>query len=275
MSIERRNYGRNHGYKIDGTKVPGVTTITRLMPKDKLVPWAGRVTAEHAIDHWAELAALPPSKRLEVLTWAWRADRDAAANRGTQVHRLARQLADGQEVDVPPELAGHVESYRDFLDRLGVRQVATELVVAKRKPRAARYCGTLDLIADLPELVTTSDEVLPAARWLLDLKTSRKGPFREVAVQLCGYRHADVFIAEDGSERPMPWLEVERTGVVWVRADGWDLYPVDTGPEVLDYWRRLVWLYYREDASQQWVGEAVVPPLQLADEPREVIGAAS
>ncbi len=37
---------------------------------------------------------------------------DAAARRGTEVHRLGELLVDGQDVAKPEELAGHIDAYR-------------------------------------------------------------------------------------------------------------------------------------------------------------------
>lgn len=68
--LERRNYGRGHGYKIDGNKVPGVTTVLGAMPKPALVKWAADTTAAAAVDRWDELAELPPTSRLRELDGA-------------------------------------------------------------------------------------------------------------------------------------------------------------------------------------------------------------
>ena len=62
---------------------------------------------------------------------------------------------------------------------------------------------------------------------LIDLKTNRSGPFGEVALQLAAYRHAEVALI-DNETVPMP--PVDWCGVLWLRADGYDLYPFDAGP---------------------------------------------
>ncbi len=211
----RVDRGRGHTYLLDGQKVPGVTSIIKGgMPKPALINWAGNTVAAHAVDHWDDLAQLPHSERLKRLQGAPRADRDAAANRGTQVHGLADALVRGEEVAVPEELAGHVDSYLRFLDDWQVEPLLVEVSVFSRR---WRYGGTLDLIADLAG----------GGRWLLDIKTSRSGPFGEVSAQLAGYRYADIYLDDDGVEHPMP--EVQRCGVVWVRSDGYDLIPFEAG----------------------------------------------
>ena len=240
------NRGRGHSYLLDGEKVPGVTTILNAgVPKPQLVGWAARTTAEFVIDrivrrgdpHGAptfiaddlidELRAMnaaatkprrfsgdfPRGDLAWVLAGVPYADRDAAANRGTEVHRLAELLAHGEEVDVPDELEGHVAAYVAFLDEWSPSDAIVERVVVNRR---WHYMGKLDLIA------TVGGE-----RVLLDVKTSRSGPYPDVALQLAGYRHAETMLTVDGlAEEPMP--EVDWAGVVWVRADGYDVYRFDT-----------------------------------------------
>lgn len=254
--ITRRNYGRNHGYKIDGLKVPGVTTITGHFKSGALVEYPGKQVANYAVDNWGTLGEMPPAARLTKLLGSRWADRDAAAGRGTQVHKIARRLHEGEtEVPYPDDLAGHVESCVSFLDTLEPKIIAAELIIGNR---AVRYCGTLDLIADLGP-VPWDGEIIPPARWLLDLKTGRSGIWPETALQLCAYEHAEVFLGEDGGERPMSWLEVERCAAVWIRGDGWDLIPVDTGPDTWAYFQYLAWLYHQEEARKEWVGVAAGP----------------
>lgn len=254
--IVRKNHGRNHSYRIDGAKVPGVTTITGFYKSGALANYPGKATAEYAVNNWETLSAMPVADRLKALYGGQYADRDAAAGRGTQVHRIAARIAAGEaNVPYPEELAGHVESYVDFLDRLDPAIQAIELVVGNR---THRYCGTLDLIGDLPD-IEWDGETIPAARWLLDVKTNRSGIFPETALQLCGYRNAEVFVAENGDERPMKLFDVERTGAIWVRADGWDLIPLDTGADVWETFGYLAWLYHRDEERKEWVYPAAGP----------------
>jgi hypothetical protein len=249
MTITRRNAGSGHSYTIDGRKVPGVTTILgNTLPKQALLKWSAESTASYAVDHWAELTELPPSARLKELFGARFKERDAAAKRGTDVHRLAEQLVAGVQVDVPDELAGHVESYVDFLNTWDPAPVLVEAVVGNR---AVEYCGTLDLVADLR-----------GVRWLLDVKTSRSGIFGETALQCTAYSRAEVYAGPDGAELPLPELGIERVGAVHVRSDGWDLRPLEAGDDVWSYFRHLAWLNRnneQHDTMRDWVGAAVEP----------------
>jgi hypothetical protein len=242
VTISRRKYGTGHAYYVDGEKVPGVTTVLKVLPLN-LAGWAARTTAEYALDNWATLSEMPPSQRLRAMEGARNKVRDAAARRGTEVHKLGEALAEGQEVKVPDELAGHVGAYRDWLDRIQPAVMATELVVASRKHR---YCGTSDLIADLPELLL-GPELISPCRWLLELKTTASGVWPESALQATAYRHADVYVHPEhpDDEQPMELLGIERAGVIWIKSDACELRPVDTGPELWDFFQHARWMFDR------------------------------
>lgn len=244
MTIERRNYGRGHGYKVDGRKMPGVTTILgKTMPKEALINWAATTTANAAIDRWDELAELPPSKRLKELLDARFADRDQAANRGTEVHALAEKYIRGEEVDVPEALDGHVRQYEAFVHDQRVTPIGVELVVANR---AVGYCGSVDLIADVD-----------GRRKLVDLKTSRSGIFPETALQTVAYANAEVYLGQDGAEHPMTELGIVDIAALHLTADEWSLVPVLNRDEIWQYFRHLAWLYYRQDDQPTWLGNPV------------------
>jgi hypothetical protein len=217
--IRRVDTARGHHYKdAIGARVPGVTTIQdKGLPKPALITWAGDATAEFAIDHWDELGATPPAARLKRLKGARYETRDAAARRGTEVHRAAEQLLAGKAVQVPEEIAGHVESYARFLDEFKVEPVHVEFSCVSYK---WGYAGTADLCGylSLPERgrVLTLD----------DLKTSRSGIFGETALQLAGYRYADKWIVDGAEIDP---LEVDFCFGIHVRGDGYDLIPVEVG----------------------------------------------
>lgn len=257
--VRRRNYGKGHRYEdANGVKVPGVTTILGDgVPKPALVNWAGNATAEAAIDRWDELAELSPSKRLATLQKARYADRDAAANRGTEVHTFAQQYIEGAEVPIPDAIAGHVESYIHFVEEWQPEPVLVEGIVMSHKHG---YAGTLDLIADIPAL----------GRVLLDVKTSRSGIFGETALQLAAYRYADVYVDENGDEQPM--LEVDAVCGLHVRADDYDLRPIEAGPEQL---REFLYVQqvarFTSDTSKGYVGDPLVPATRMRRRRLEVI----
>lgn len=264
MLVRRNHGGGRHSYYADGvagppgklpgteglTKLPGVTSILDMMPKPGLIKWSGETTANYAVDNWDELSGLKISERLRRLNKARFTELDKAARRGTEVHRLAEQLVAGREITPPEELAAHVDSYVKFLDEYEPEPIAMELVVINR---TIGYCGTADLVCHIGNAV-----------WLLDLTTSKSGIFPEKALQVCAYEHAETYaIAGDeakGSEYPLAELGIERCGGVHVRADGYDLRPLETGPSVWEYFKRLALNYAADEETKTWVGEADEPP---------------
>lgn len=252
--FKRRQYGRNHSYYLDGQKLPGVTTILGDgLAKPALVSWGINTTAGYAADHWDELAGLPVSKRIETLKKAPYADRDAAAKRGTEVHRLAELLGKGQEIEVPEALAGHVESYVRFLDEHEIEPVLLETacVSLTRWP----YAGTFDGVLDFPH----------RGRRLVDIKTARSGVFPDNALQLSAYEECTHYAGpEDGWQlHDMKELGIEGCDVVHVRADGYDVVPVKTGPEVFRAFRYAQQMHsWANELSKTVVGEAIAPPVR-------------
>lgn len=271
----RIDTANSHWYKMDGERVDGVTTILgNGIPRPALVGWAAKSIAEfvgeritidpHAgtVDATAlarDLAAIGRENRyskwpndgsvsrlafIETLKGVHWQDRDRAAKRGTEVHGLAERIAQGEEVDVPEELIGHVDSYIRFLDEWQVHPVIVEGVCGHRKHR---WMGTFDLVADLH-----------GERWLLDLKTTRSGIYGETALQLAAYRHAEFYVDTEGNEHPMP--AVERVGAVWCRADGYDLIPVEAGPDVYRMFQYAQMVArFTTDLSKSWVHPALQP----------------
>jgi hypothetical protein len=251
VSATRRiDSGRGHTYRLDGQAVDGVTTIINQgIPKPAIASWAARETAGYAYDQLDVIGGLERDEAIDLLKGApWR-DRDRAANRGTAVHRLAEQLAAGTEVQVPDELVGHVDAYLRFLDDWQPDIHTVEFVGGNRRHR---YMGTGDAIMGIPGHGLV----------LVDLKTNRSGPFGEVALQLAAYRYFE-FILVDGAEQPMP--EVASCAVIWLRADGYDLYPYRAGPEEFRYF-----LYAKEVArfcsehAQGCRQDAIYPPARAA-----------
>src|SRR5262245_55182724 len=174
-STRRENYGKGHRYYLDDLRAIGVTTaLGEGFPKPALINWAGNTTAGYAVDHWAELADMEVSARLDLLRRCRYLERDEAAKRGTEVHTLALALAAGQEVSVPDELVGHVDSYMRFAEEWESLERLAEVVVINRR---FRYMGTLDLVTNLAD----------ARTWLLDIKTTRSGVYSENALQLAAY----------------------------------------------------------------------------------------
>lgn len=257
MTLKRINYGRGHGYKIDGQKVDGVTTLIKDgLPKPAIPYWAARTVAEYVADNLDQVAGMGDMGRasivaaLKEIPWT---KRDQAAAKGTEVHDLAERLADGQEVEVPEHLAGYVEACLAFLDDYDVKAIRLEAPVGSRK---WRYGGTADLLADV-RLPDGS-----RVRAVLDYKTGASGIWPDVALQLAAYRNAEVYLDADDVEQDLAALGLSETAyAVWLRADGYDVYPVHVGEAAFKTFQHMAWVARRTNDKtglmKTWLGEAL------------------
>lgn len=219
--FKRRQFGRGHAYYLDGEKLDGVTTMLGDgVRKKALEEWAGNVTADYAVDHWAELEQMSFSQRLATLKKARYEVRDSAARRGTEVHNLAEQTLQGGEVAVPDELAGHVESAVRFMDEWQIEHIVAEASCCNIDERLG---GTLDLIFRSP--------LFPGRTFLADWKTS-KDIYGEVAFQLEAYSRSDFYLDADGTEQSMADLGITDHVAIHVRSDSYTVYPMERGDQV-------------------------------------------
>lgn len=247
--------GPYHYYKLDGKRVPGVTGIIKAtVPAPRLVDWAARVTARYAADHldtlWG-MRHLGADKIFAVLESEPRAQRDSAGERGTQLHKWAESMIHGQKVEgISSELLPWVLAMRDYIETMRPRPVLMEAPVGSRRHN---YAGTLDSVSDFPD----------GQRRIVDYKSSR-GVYSEVALQLAGYRGADVYLDPDGNEQAMADLGISEEGyVVHIRPEGFKVHPVYVGPEAFQAFARLRWvrdLLKYEGELDSWLGD----PLPVA-----------
>lgn len=221
--LVRKNHGKSHSYYLDGQRLDGVTTLLGDgMRKKALEHWSANETAAYAVNNWDELSGLPVAARLEKLKKARFEVRDEAARRGTEIHALAEQLIGGLEVDVPEEIRGHVESAVKFLDDWQIVPILTETSVWSEK---GRYAGTLDGVV--------TSRRLPGRVILMDWKSNRSGIYGETALQLAAYAGADCYIdPTTGEDKPVAELGVTDHWAVWVRSDGYSVYPMERGDDV-------------------------------------------
>jgi hypothetical protein len=216
-----------HQYWLNGDgPVPSVTTILGIMDKPAVGVFKAKEAAR-AIYRRFSAARLAVGPEDEAIKWALsEADkvRDLAASFGSSVHLLADLVGNapqGQESDptgfgVDESTYPYIEAYRGFLGRYSASAiVSSEKAVWSLKG----YAGTYDL------LMMIEDDL-----WLIDIKTSGKGPYPEWGLQLAGYRWAD-YIVLPGSPELFPMPQIQRAGVLHLRPD---LY-LDTGWRLIEY----------------------------------------
>lgn len=202
----------SHRYLLDGEKVPSVTTIIgRGLPKPGLMWWAAREVAERAVADCAVLPARVEAEGTEAvvkdLKGTWRRTRDKAAERGTEIHRLAELLVHGEEVSVEPVLVPWVQHAADLIDELDIQPILTETMCASR---GRWFAGTFDLIG-----------TIAGDTWLLDWKSS-KSVHGSYFLQLAAYANADFWQDTDGVEHELP--HIDRHGIVHITPDGATLH---------------------------------------------------
>lgn len=242
----------SHRYWMDGKPVTGVTTLIKGgLPAPALMYWSAKTVAEYVADNEGSVEQLramgrgPMVAALKETPWQ---QRDEAANRGTEVHRLAEQLIHGNEVDVPEELAGHVESCVRFLDEWKIEPTLVECSVGNR---SHWWAGRLDVIAN-------------GILW--DYKTSRSGIFAETAFQLSAYSHAEFYVTDDdiNTEHPMP--EIEACRAVWIRGDGYDVIPVDAGEDTYRKFRHIAYVAkFAKSAKDDLIGVPLLAPTEALE----------
>lgn len=257
MTLTRHNVGANHYYTDtmpdgDEIKVPNVTGILNNgIPKSGLSWWAAGQAAEYAVEHWDELGDVGTLEKIKRIQGAARAETSKAAGKGQEIHRLAERLLHGEPVDKPEGLEGYIESCVRFLDEYEIEPVLSECAVINR---AVPYAGTLDLVGDML-----------GQRWLLDWKTG-KSVYAETALQLAAYSHAEFYL-EEKREQPVAELGIERGAVVHLRADGFDVYPMDISQRTYSLFRYVAvvaaWCSWDKETGakiDKLKGKALLPP---------------
>jgi hypothetical protein len=134
-----------HVYRLDGTVLPGVTSILSVIHKPELMAWYGRLGTTEA-----------------------NRQRDAAAEHGTQVHAACEFIAKywlgtHPSQDFEPWLLPFTDAYSSWLNANVNRVLAAEPRVASRTHGVA---GSIDLVA----------EMIDGSTAIIDLKTGSMVP---------------------------------------------------------------------------------------------------
>ena len=245
--LTRRNYGRGHGYQIDGHKAPGVTTVIDVLDKPALRNWYAEQAAKRAVDEWDRLQTMTVSERLEFIRYGARDKVTAAALRGTEIHTLGEKVAHGGDVEVPPAHVGPVTAYARFLDKWGIEVIASETPLANI---TYGYGGTADLWCK----IGARDDAVA----LVDVKTG-KGVYSETGLQLAAYRFSELIQPEKGVEIATPTVDL--VYVAHVLTDDVRMLPVRADAGVFRSFLYALEVYKARQRWEDWplVGSAVEP----------------
>lgn len=235
-----------HAYWLNGDgPVPSVTTVLGVMDK----PAVGVFKAKEAARAmFRRMITNPPAvlDEDEGIKWALQeADkvRDKAASLGSSVHLLAD--LEGQPLgasespykgfQVSDDTLPYLEAYRGFLARYS----ASSIVSSEHAVWSLNgYAGTYDLMMMIPCEICRQEDIEGSCAepelWLIDIKTSGKGPYPEWGLQLAGYRWADyIVLPGDPTLYPMP--EIQRAGVLHLRPDLYNVGSPDKGWRLIEY----------------------------------------
>lgn len=197
------------------TRLTSVTGLLGLLGKPALVKWAARAAADHAIDHWDDLAALPMSERRDQIAAAPDMARNRKAASGTAIHAMAEDLLAGRPVEVADEERPRVEGLARFIETSGITVVTAEQLVWSGEDDDLGLCafaGQFDALVKHPR----------HGALLLDWKTG-SGVYADMAVQLAGYAAADMWVV-DGED--VPATPVDAWAVAHVTPGATDLHLV-------------------------------------------------
>lgn len=217
-------------------KVPGVTSVVGMLPKDFLKFWAAKVVAECAVENIQSVVGLAmkdPQGAVDYLKRAPMRNTGEAADTGTQVHELVERLSRGENIGrVHPDLQGFIRGYEAFRKAFDVEYLHLEETVWSE---THGYAGSFDAI------VRIKPAGAPEEDWevvILDNKTTRSGVHSEVALQLAAYKNADYIIAQDGTQKPIP--DITGGAVLHLRPDSWALVPVAVTDEFFQVFLSLI-----------------------------------
>jgi hypothetical protein len=265
-----QNGARVYIHPTSGAEAVGVTSVLQMEPKPFLTRWAAKLTAEEAVENFATLEAfMAAGNSAAAIDWLKKASdraRDEAAAFGDQGHSVmeAEALrASGIDAEADPEtviafapsrfqdgLRSVLAHFREFLAEFEVEFLSMEETVWSE---THGYAGSFDALVEITD--PGSGERVPL--WL-DYKTS-KSVYSSTGKQLAAYKNADFVVYEDGSRDPIPADLREAGGaVLWNRAEGWRLHPVQTDEEVFEqFLRDLQTLRYEKNTARGVVGHPV------------------
>lgn len=219
-------YFKNERYYLHegtGFKVPGVSAIKGMLPSPALAGWFRKFTATYCIDNLemiSLLAAQDESGAIDLVKNATQRHSRKAADRGTAVHFMAEQIMRDKLAGVKSSFQttgddmDYLRNFARFVKEFEVEPVAVERTVWSKEHD---YAGTLDLLCHLKGY---------DGLYIVDYKSGQSGIYSDAGIQQTGYRWADSYIDDDGEFQSMP--EVAGAFGMWLRPDGWGLYPLRT-----------------------------------------------
>jgi hypothetical protein len=227
-----------------GAKVPGVTSILNMLPKEFLKFWAAKLVAQEAVADLGAVVSIAlrdPDAAIDYLKRAPDRSVKNSQDVGTAAHALFETLAQGKSVGrVHPDLEIYVRHFNEFLDVVQPEYHYLEETVWSD---SHEYAGSFDAFA-----------TIQGERVWIDNKTTRSGIHEEVGIQLTAYGYADFLVGPDGEQLPMP--QADGAAVLRIRPEGWQLTPVRYDDEVFDVFLHLRETFrYEKEMKSSMIGK--------------------
>lgn len=242
----KRGGSRFYVHPTEKTKVPGVTSVVGMLPKDFLKFWAAKLTAETAVENLGavvNLALTDPEGAVDYLKRAPMRNTGKAADLGTDVHDLVEREFSGEDIGrIHPDLQPFILGAREFVTEFEPEFLHLERTVWSREHG---YAGSFDIIAKV------GDEIV-----IIDTKTTRSGVHADVALQLSAYARADFMIDADGNEEPLP--DIDTGAVLHLRPEGWKVVPVSITDDIFEVFLSLLpVLQWERETKKGVIGKPV------------------
>lgn len=197
------------------------------IPKAAITRWIQYGTSRFAVQNLklvADTAKVDEKAAIDMIAQAPYRESEKAMALGSLIHDICEAMVLGTALPVyDPKHEGFVNAFKAFVYDFEVEFEMTEATVYNR---SCRYAGTLDFIATIPGY----------GRVLGDYKTTKPnfktghGIYPETALQLSAYRFSEFVGLPDGSEAPMP--EVDVCLGVNLRPEGYKVVPLQADEDV-------------------------------------------
>lgn len=248
----KRGGSRLYVHPETAEKVPGVTSILNMLPKDFLKFWAAKLVAETAVEnmgHVVGIAMDDPQGAIDYLKRAPMRNTGAAAGRGSDVHDLYERLAKGEKVGrVHPDMKPFVDHYRRWEEVFQPNYLYLEETVWSN---THNYAGSFDWLGEITD-PDTGERLTAIGDW----KTTRSGVWAEVALQLNAYQKADHIIRPDGGKVPIPKIDVGL--VVHVLPDAAQAVPARLDDRLFEIFLALKEVFdYERNVKSTVLGESI------------------
>ena len=258
-----------------------VTTIIGALDKPDLTYWAADETAKAAVRLAGSLAARVAEEGEDTVT-KYLADARfrkpegyrSATELGTAVHDAVEQYAlTGTRPVVDAEVLPYLDAFDRWATEFQPEYLAAEAAIFNR---TFGYAGTLDAIVKIGGQTVIID--YKSTRRTHDNRGNPTGPYPEVALQLAGYRHAELIatfrarrmeryrrryylLSPDERVMAAPMPEVQGAVVLHLTPEHARAFPVRTDQAVYDAFLYVLEAFrWQQDLSKRVIGPPLEPP---------------